>query len=49
MRLRHRNTLPPFRQRFRLRLRRPDGTVYEGGDVSCLCEPPFTFQACIGR
>jgi hypothetical protein len=28
---------------------RPDGTFCQAGDASCVCEPPFTFQACVPR
>ena len=28
---------------------RPDGTACVAGDVSCVCSPPFVFQACVAR
>ena len=28
---------------------RPDGTTCQAGDQSCVCSPPFVFQACVAR
>ena len=28
---------------------RPDGTTCQASDSSCVCEPPYTFQACVAR
>lgn len=27
----------------------PDGASCQAGDVNCICEPPFVFQACVAR